>query len=127
MKVFYGEGSCRSKVNFVDENNVLVGFDNEDDCCAQGGWFISDKQNQWLDETFKEEAMELDGWNFDTNYFEDKILPGRSEYEEGGAVQFRLINGDEEKFLTLYNFHNGYYARGFDVTVGGQQQREGSV
>lgn len=124
MRVFYTNDSYYSKVNFVDENNVLVGYSNEDDCCAHGGWFISDNKDAWLQDTFKEEAMDLPGWNFDKNFVDQKL---EGKYPEGGAIQFRLTNGDKEKFLTLYNFHNGYYARGFEVSVGGQVEKEGSV
>lgn len=127
MRVFYKEGGWASKVNFIDDNNVLVGYDNTDDCCAIGGWFISDKSDEWLAFSFKEEALELKGWNFDADYFKDNGLPGKDKYEEGGSVQFRLVNGDQEKFLTLYNFHNGYYARGFTVNVGGELKNSGSV
>jgi len=121
MRVFYSNSGYSDKVNFVDENNVLVGYSNTDDCCAHGGWFIADDKDAWLHETFKEEVMDLPGFVFDKNYAERKL---EGEYAEGGAIQFKLINGDKEKFLTLYNFHNGYYARGFEISVGGQVEKE---
>ena len=124
MRVFYKGENWDSKVNFVDENNVLVGYDNHDDCCANGGWFISDDKNEWLQDSFKEESMDLPGFVFDKNYVERKI---EGKYDEGAAIQFRLINGDNEKFITLYNFHNGYYSRGFDIFVGGQLETDGSI
>lgn len=127
MRVFYKEGGWSSKVNFIDDNNVLVGFDNSDDCCAQGGWFLSDKPSEWLNESFKEEAMDLPGWNFDPDYFKEHGLPGKSKYEEGDSVQFRLVSGEQEKFLTLYNFHNGYYSRGFTLQFGDETKKQGSV
>ena len=125
MSIFYGKGSWSSKVNFVDDNNILVGFDNEDNCCARGGWFISDKPDKWLHETFKEEVLDMPGWNFDPDYFKEIEVP--KDAYEGGAAQFRLVNGKKEKFLTLYNFHNGYYGRGFNMTIGGKEMRDGSV
>lgn len=127
MRIFYKEGGWGTKVNFVDENNVLLGYDNESDCCARGGWFIADTPTDWLKETFKEEAMEMPGWVFDKSYFKENVLKKRDEYDEGDAIQFRLVNGDKEKFLTLYNFHNGYYSRGFKFTEGKSVLRDGSV
>lgn len=127
MKVFYKEGDWSNKVNFVDDNNVLLGYSNEDDCCAHGGWFLADNSTDWLEEEFKEESMDLPGWNFDKEYFKDGALKKESEFTEGNAVQFRLVNGDKEKFLTLYNFHNGYYARGFEFKEKETVLKEGSV
>jgi len=122
MRVFYSEN--KRKVNFVDENNVLVGFNNTDDCCAKGGWFISDKKEEWLDESFKEGVMDFPGFVFDKKFVHRTF---EEEYFEGDAVQFRLVNGEAEKFLTLYNFHNGYYARGFEVSVGGQVEADDCI
>lgn len=113
MRVFYKEGGWDNKVNFVDDNNVLLGYDNENDCCAQGGWFLSKNKDEWLDGSFEEKSMDLPGFNFDKEYIRKDFMPGRDEYEEGDGVQFRLVNGEDELFLTLYNFHNGYYSRGF--------------
>ncbi len=45
----------------------------------------------------------------------------------GGMIIFRLVNGCEEKFLHLYNVHNGYYSHGFEVKVGGKTTRDGSL
>lgn len=43
MKVFEGgePKEWRGKVNFVDKNNVLVGFDDDQNCCEQCGWFLN--------------------------------------------------------------------------------------
>lgn len=121
MKVFHEQEPWPDKVNFVDENEVHLGYDTHDDCCARGGWFLSDNKAAWLDsKTDKEEAfvmksMDLIGWTFDPSYFVKRSLPG--DYSDGDAVQFRIVNGTFEKFITLYNHHNGYYSKGFEFTV----------
>ena len=124
MRVFYGENAWYGKVNFVDDNNVLLGFENTDDCCARGGWFLADKKDEWKEDGFKEEAMDLPGWVFDPAYF---VEAHHCNNDEGGSVQFRLVNGENEKFLTLYNHHNGYYSRGFEFHKDGNATREGTV
>lgn len=44
MKIFTKENSnWDSKVNFVDENNVVLGYDLSQDCCEHADWFIADK------------------------------------------------------------------------------------
>lgn len=37
MKIFDKDG----KVNFVDENNVIVGYDTNQHCSEHAGWFIA--------------------------------------------------------------------------------------
>lgn len=124
MKVF----EKGSKVNFVDENNLLLGWDNTDDCCAKGGWFLSDKLDDWAEKGFKEEAMELPGFVFDKEYVREWSENEDNKDDDGGRpLQFRLVNGDQEKFLTIYNHHNGYYSRGFEFMDGDKQIKEGSI
>ena len=73
--------------------------------------------------------MVLDGFEFDPNYFK-KVPMGKSPYgdwsAEGEAIQFRIVkmgwggatrHVEKEKFITLYNCHNGYYGKGFKFTV----------
>jgi hypothetical protein len=40
MKKFEDNG----KINFVDENNVFMGYDMERSCCEVADWFISPKE-----------------------------------------------------------------------------------
>jgi hypothetical protein len=107
------------KVNFVDENEVYLGYDTDDDCCAWGGWFISEDPEFWPpgesgSDWPKEPlgAVDLPGWAFDTGYSKSRALP-----QEGAAVQFRITDGKAFKYITLYNCHNGYYGKGFDFVV----------
>ena len=44
MKIFNKTGNWENKVNFVDENNVVLGYDMEQCCCEDAGWFISDNE-----------------------------------------------------------------------------------
>lgn len=124
MKIMHLQEPWPNKINFVDENEAHLGFSGTDDCCAKGGWFLSDNPTDWPEEKFTEESMDLPGWTFDPAYFVERGIEAGSE---GDAVQFRIVNGNKEKFLTLYNHHNGYYSRGFELDVKGQRQREGSV
>lgn len=119
MKTFEKDG----KVNFVDEANVLVGFDNKQDCCEEFGWFLSRKVPTEIKE--ESEPINTEGFNFDTKFFQEIALSGG--FEEGGMVVFRMTKGEEEIFLTLYNSHNGYYSHGFEMSVGGTTIHEGDL
>lgn len=138
MKIFESEkGNWGEKVNFVDENNVLVGYDMAQDCCENAGWFLSLTE----DNEIKENAIdEVEGYYFDTEYFMD-VDPKRKDcysclkvgfcdscIEEGGIVRFRLLcQGKPDVYLHLYNSHNGYYGHGFTAEIGGQNWKCGTL
>ena len=131
MKIFELEkGKWEEKVNFVDENNVLVGYDMAQDCCENAGWFLSLTE----DNEIKEDAVdEVEGYCFDTEYFVN-VDPKREEgdryscLEDGGMVRFRLLcQGKPDVYLHLYNAHNGYYGHGFTAEIGGQNWKCGTL
>lgn len=113
-----------TKVNFVDENNVLVGYDWSPSCCEQFGWYIANNittkpgNNYVFNDDVCENAINtsLKDWFFDTKYFQ--TISNESENEH--TAVFRLVNGDNELFLHLYNHHNGYYSHGFDFAKDGE-------
>lgn len=53
-------------------------------------------------------SMDLPNWEFDPSYRKE-----RGDDDGGGFAEFRIVNGDAEKFITLFNHHNGYYGKGF--------------
>ena len=108
MKIFEKMERWEEKVNFVDENNVLVGYDMGQDCCEYADWFIADQPTEKVVE--RKETPDMEGWVFDPSYFRE--VESADEFDDGGMVIFRLVNGDQEKFLHLFNSHNGYYGHG---------------
>ena len=120
MKTFYKD----YKTNFVDDANVLVGFDSQQSCCENFGHFLSRKIPTKIDDGV--ENIDTEGFNFDTKFFQE-VTPAEGYFERGGMVVFRLTKDSEEIFLTLYNSHNGYYSHGFEMTVGGTQIHDGSL
>lgn len=119
MKIFEKNG----KINFVDANNVFVGFDYTQCCCEDFGWSITPDRPTKL--TVSDIEYDVDGYTIDTNFFEDD-LP-KTYTEDGGVAVFRLVKDDCELFLTLWNCHNGYYAHGFTMEIGGTQVRTGYI
>jgi hypothetical protein len=126
MRYFPSDNGCWSaKVNFVDENNVLVGYDFSQDCCEEFGWYISDKlttdfNDCLLDENVCDETLNefLKDWTFDKGFFEE--LSVENTFNKDDRAVFRLVNGDKELFLHLYNIHNGYYSHGFEFSEDGK-------
>ena len=120
MQVFERDG----KVNFVDENNVFLGYDLDQDCCEHADWFVADTPQDRRPETGREGIPDLKGFAFDTAFF--KQVDG-GDFDGGGMAIFRVVNGEAEKFVHIFNAHNGYYGHGFDFTIAGLTAREGTL
>ena len=120
MKIFQQD----YKINFVDDNNVFVGFDNYQSCCEHFGWMLSRELPNHLSDGQIE--IEPDNFQFDTEFFREEI-PCKQDMDCGGVAVFRLVKGDEEIFLTLWNAHNGYYGHGFSMECGKEQLRYGCL
>jgi hypothetical protein len=115
MKIFERD----SKINFVDDNNVLVGFDSYQCCCESFGWCLSRYPLKGYNYEVEEGNHGIcpDGFQFDPSYF----------MEKDESVEFRLVKGDEEIFLLLWNSHNGYYGHGFEMTCGNERLHGGCI
>jgi len=125
MKKFEKDG----KVNFVDDNNVFIGFEIDQSCCENAGWFISDLEETIIyDKDFRaipRKDMDTTGFNFDTTYF--KEVTEENQFDRGGLVRFKLTRGEKSLYLHLYNCHNGYYGHGFEAEIGGIKWRKGII
>ena len=121
-----------TKVNFVDENNVFVGYDTGQHCCEHASWYVSEQPTPYVynfrqktGEELPEQNKEgLEGFVFDPTYFETLDSP---DLDDGGMVVFRMVNGDKVLFLHLFNCHNGYYCHGFEAKIGDEKWKEGSL
>lgn len=141
------------KINFVDDNNVLVGFDFSSNCCERFGYLFTknipkvtkiDKSYTYLDrssgenitrsyqESINETGIEileeeLKDYNFDKTFVQD-LTPDEFYTEDGGAISFKLTNSqNQELYLTLYNIQNGYYSHGFNFSVDGEIIKTGRI
>ena len=104
------------KYNFVDGNNVFVGYDSYQSCCEQASWFMAETPVRDAEPDEHYQPAELPGFMFDTDWFESHDPPA---LDAGGLAIFRLVNADgDEWFLHIYNCHNGYYGHGFEFAVG---------
>jgi len=117
MKIFQKD----FKMNFVDENNVFVGFDYESCCCESFGWRIDLKVPDSFDFVYDDfldpvgdNGINTDGWVFDPKFIYER--GDIQDLDSGRAVSFRLLKDNVEAgFLTLWNSHNGYYSHGFQM------------
>ena len=115
-----------SKVNFVDQKNVFVGYDLTQNCCEHANFYISNHRRTDVDNTISTEDG-LEPYVFDKDFFERVEKP---YYDEDMKVQkiphqeevrkviirFRLTAENKpDLYLHLFNAHNGYYSHGFEM------------
>lgn len=126
MKIFDQVKPFEDKVNFVDQNNVVVGYDMSQDCCEYADWLIADAptdqfHNGCSHQTNVDETDYIQ-YCFDVDYFEE------DGYDETSIAIFRLVAPElPDKFLHLHNTHNGYYSHGFTMKVNEQMIRSGGL
>jgi hypothetical protein len=120
------EGNCR--LNWVDSNNVFVGFDDEGDCCEVWGGDFYDG----LDRNARKLDVDLtvdNDWVFDTSFHADSddVDVNLDDYEAATAG-FRLVNRNGDvMYLVIWNSHNGYYVHSFDFCNGETVIVSGSI
>lgn len=112
--------------NWIDSNNVFVGFCNYENCCESFGWFYSTglPSPGAVDGDIPNDHS-TEGYCFDTSYFHDH---GSEGTDDGGAVSFLLAKPNAPSFyLTIYNHQNGYYSHGFEMKDGQKVLHDGSL
>lgn len=115
-----------TRTNFIDENDVFVGYSSQQCCCENFGWFVtSEEPRAYIDGTELPDVA-ADGYVFDTAYFE--TFDSDETFRSKGMAVFRMTKvGENDLYLCLFNEHNGYYSHGFQAKVGGQIWQEGSL
>lgn len=135
MKIFNQIENFDTKVNFIDENNLALGYDKRQQCCENAGWFIAkepQKNTTGLWElveikniTLEDETIDVSDYRFDPSYFKEEV---GNDYDKYGLAIFRIVNSvGEEMFIHLYNHHNGYYSHGFEFQSGEEILHEGMI
>lgn len=139
MRIFNADAEYRwdEKVNFVDNNNVFVGYDMGQDCCEHASWFISATDHNSMPESELLENKDypnIEDYSFDPTFYQERDLNASNkdsdygELDEGEAVAFRLTNTDgAEAFLYLFNSHNGYYGHGFEFKINEEIVKDGCL
>lgn len=88
------------RVNFIDKNDIYIGFDFYQQCCESFGYYISNEVDSEAISIYK-----IKGYYFDTK----KSLEKKLKINDNSAC-IKLINDKNEYlYLHLYNNHNGYY------------------
>lgn len=129
MQIFSSEQL--RKINFIDENNFLLGFNTDQNCCERFGFFIADRptidpiddKGNYKCDPFESNDEAYKDYVFDPEYYHKFENPD----EELVIVIFRIVEKDaiwRSKYLHLYNMHNGYYAHQYTFGEGKKVIRE---
>lgn len=116
------------RVNFVDSENVFVGYEITQKCCEYSNFKISDYHGNFImnDVLLKIHSGD-NNFIFDKTFFEI-FDPDEDQYEnELKYVKFKIYTPEEEYYLFIYNKHNGYYAHGFEFRDKDNIIQEGSI
>lgn len=114
------EGYSES-LNIVDENNVVVGYDFYSSCCEEFGYKIGEVDCE--QEVLDADNERLQGYVIDVSSFEES-----KNEEDKNELYFNCIKeGSEPIKITLYNYHNGYYAHGWSLSKGDEMLNQGEL
>lgn len=120
------------KFNFIDENNVVLGFDSSQDCCEHASWYVADHPVLSSEGQDEQGFTDWEGFVFDPDFFVE--AESLTSFDEGGVAVFRIIRTPKRerwnrqvKYLHIFNAHNGYYGHGFTFKVGDETKREGGL
>ena len=129
MKIFDKDG----KINFVDENNVFLGYDMQQDCCEDADWFVSVNPDEKVysdcyennhDNDIEKANTLLDGYSFDVNYFHEV----NDDMDDGGHVCFKATREHSAVlYIHIFNSQNGYYSHGFEFGIDKKVTREDCI
>jgi hypothetical protein len=134
IRLFNTTVDCREKINFVDDRNVVVGFEVDQRCCERFGWWIDDEERvRELREIDSDDDPRLLEYHFDAEYTpvrDADVEVGATDDDDGRATIVLTLHLLTDKgnvgglYLHLHNNHNGYYSHGVDVNVAGKQTHE---
>ena len=117
MKVFEKSenGPWGNRLNFIDKNNVVVGYDYESSCCESFSFTVTNKE--YLSGEISDDIIvNIDDVNNENLYFDTSYnVNVEDEDREVYRTVFKILGCDTDLFLILENCHNGYYSHGFEM------------
>lgn len=119
------------RLNVVDHNNVLVGFEYNTKCCEIFGHYTEDMEGSLC---FTAEREGGHSYNipgiFDPSFCEINHNEDTGYEDSLYTVSFRIVEEDTMKplyTLVLFNEHNGYYGHGWQFSIQGLLKDKGVI
>lgn len=111
------------KVNFIDSNDLYVGYDLSQSCCEQASWYIADKPTMYRDSNDEEglRGFNLEYFVFVPNSEVEITSDEDNSLDLGSLVHFTLQDTQGNLlYLHIFNAHNGYYGHEAITNVSGE-------
>jgi len=113
------------KINFVDENNVVLGYDDGQNCCEFWTWNVDREPGAAT------KSEECGGFHIDPSFVERHYVFDTTFFEESeGCATFKVVHKEDPSdvyYINLCNVHNGYYAHGFVLSQHNKPIKEGCI
>lgn len=113
-------------INFIDENDLFLGFDDNQCCCEYADYFVSlSEHTKYDNEANQISDFDFAGWNFvDPRILPETKVEVEDECDEGLHIAFMMVHPEKgTAWLHFFNCHNGYY--GHSVLMG--EHKDGEV
>jgi hypothetical protein len=124
MIVVKNTGKLSTRLNFVDDKDNFVGWDDTTCCCEDHFWDVF-KDAQGNEGT---PAGTLADCVFDISIAPHYLEDDSKFVREGGGVMVFTLKHDDgtPRYLMVGNDHNGYYSHSYDYRIG-THSGEGSL
>jgi len=128
MQILECDKGYGGSINFIDTNDVFIGYDLSQDCCEYADWYISES----LEFVYPiDKIKRMDKSLYEHHVFNPSFIEGpneSSDLDAGMWVAFKMVdNGKPDLFLILFNSHNGYYGHGFELKIDGEIIHNGGL
>ena len=91
MKIFRDKSSTwEDNINFVDDNDVCVGYSLAQSCCEDAGYFFCFEEPTKIQD-HRNDDLFFEKYNFDKDFFKEHVL---LDTDCGGSVLFNLPSKD---------------------------------
>ena len=114
------------KKNWIDQNSIVFGFDNQSHCCETWGWGVYDpKTREEIAEdpdglpyrfNFSAGTREISSTDCDTPLYQVGIFGKFDNFDNLDCVQVTLVHDEDPSkklIFQAYTDHNGYYYHDF--------------
>ena len=112
-------GRFSSRLNFVDDKDNYVGWDDSQSCCESHFWGVF--TDAYGNNPVSNDEAELARCSFNLNVVPYMLEDDSQHVDEcGGVMVFELLT-DEGGILYLLvgNDHNGYYSHSYEYAING--------
>ncbi len=121
MKIYNHTFRGLKTLHFLDRKGFVLSFEcNNAGGRNRAGWFLSDGvecDRLLLQPPLRAANQDLKRWIFDPSWYDQIDIYGMEDMESRGTIAiFKILAENREKYLHIYNRHDGDSSRHFDFS-----------